>query len=62
MGFINVKNPVPIYVGANLPKAIRVVGEVGDGWITVGGGSGNDRQRTFRIPIRKRRWAVTGEI
>jgi alkanesulfonate monooxygenase SsuD/methylene tetrahydromethanopterin reductase-like flavin-dependent oxidoreductase (luciferase family) len=36
MKFVNVKDPVPIYIGANLPKAIRVVGEVGDGWITVG--------------------------
>ncbi len=35
-GFVNVKDAVPIYVGANLPRAIRVVGEVGDGWITVG--------------------------
>jgi len=49
MGFINVKDPVPIYVGANLPKATRVVGEVGDGWITVGADPGTIRSGLSEI-------------
>lgn len=33
-GYINVKDPVPIYFAANGPKALELVGEVTDGWIT----------------------------
>src|SRR5579863_598064 len=35
--FINLDNPIPIYVAANGPRACRVAGEYGDGWITAGG-------------------------
>lgn len=36
MGFINVRDPIPVYVAANAPKAIRAVGDVkAEGWITL---------------------------
>ena len=36
--FINLDDPIPIFLAANGPKAMRVVGEVGDGWVTSGSG------------------------
>lgn len=33
-GYINLKDPIPIYVAANGPKAIEGAGELADGWIT----------------------------
>jgi len=33
MGFINVENPVPIYVAADGPRALNAVGALGDGWV-----------------------------
>lgn len=36
MGFINVREPIPVYVAANAPNAIRTVGELkAEGWIAV---------------------------
>jgi len=35
--FINLDDPIPIYVAANGPKACEACGAYGDGWITVGG-------------------------
>lgn len=35
--FINLDDPIPIYVAANGPRAARVAGEFGDGWVTAGG-------------------------
>ena len=35
LGFINISNPIPIYVAANGPRALRVAGEFGDGLISV---------------------------
>jgi alkanesulfonate monooxygenase SsuD/methylene tetrahydromethanopterin reductase-like flavin-dependent oxidoreductase (luciferase family) len=35
--FINLDQPIPIYVAANGPRACRVAGEFGDGWVTAGG-------------------------
>lgn len=34
-GYINVKDPVPIHIAADGPKALELVGEIGDGWLTV---------------------------
>ena len=34
-GYINVTDPVPIYLAASYPKALAVAGELGDGLITV---------------------------
>src|SRR5215813_2184385 len=34
-GFINIKDPIPIYVAANGPLALRTAGEFGDGLVTV---------------------------
>ncbi len=36
--FINLGDPIPIYLAAKGPKAMGVVGELGDGWVTSGGG------------------------
>jgi len=34
MGFVNLRDKVPIYVAANQPKAMELAGELGDGFIT----------------------------
>jgi 5,10-methylenetetrahydromethanopterin reductase len=34
MGFVNLRDRVPIYVAANQPKAMELAGEIGDGFIT----------------------------
>jgi 5,10-methylenetetrahydromethanopterin reductase len=33
-GYINIKDPIPILVAAQGPKALEVAGEIGDGWLT----------------------------
>ena len=35
--FVNLDQPIPIYVAANGPKALAATGAYGDGWITAGG-------------------------
>ncbi len=35
--YINLDNRIPIYVAANGPKALRIAGELADGWMTAGG-------------------------
>ncbi len=32
--FINTREPIPIYVAANAPRAMGLAGELGDGWLT----------------------------
>src|SRR5579863_6863304 len=32
--YLNLEQPVPIYVAANGPKACEIAGEFGDGWVT----------------------------
>ena len=34
--FMNLDDPIPIFLAANGPKAMAVVGEMGDGWVTSG--------------------------
>jgi alkanesulfonate monooxygenase SsuD/methylene tetrahydromethanopterin reductase-like flavin-dependent oxidoreductase (luciferase family) len=34
MGFVNLRDRVPIYVAANQPRAMELAGEIGDGFIT----------------------------
>jgi alkanesulfonate monooxygenase SsuD/methylene tetrahydromethanopterin reductase-like flavin-dependent oxidoreductase (luciferase family) len=34
-GYINLKDPVPIHIAADGPKALELAGEIGDGWLTV---------------------------
>ena len=36
LGFLDLAHPIPIYVAANGPLALRVVGELGDGLVSVG--------------------------
>ena len=33
-GYINLKDPIPIYLAANGPKALELTGELADGWMT----------------------------
>jgi len=33
-GYINLKDPLPIYFAANGPKALELAGELADGWLT----------------------------
>ena len=35
-GYINIKDPIPIYMASNGPKALKLAGEISDGWITIG--------------------------
>jgi len=35
-GYINIKNPIPIHMASNGPKALKLTGEIADGWITLG--------------------------
>ncbi len=32
--FVNIKDPIPIYLAANGPRALEAVGELSDGWVT----------------------------
>jgi alkanesulfonate monooxygenase SsuD/methylene tetrahydromethanopterin reductase-like flavin-dependent oxidoreductase (luciferase family) len=34
MGFVNLRDRVPIYIAANQPRAMELAGEIGDGFIT----------------------------
>ena len=36
--FINIGDPIPIYLAATGPKALQAVGELADGWVTSGAG------------------------
>jgi alkanesulfonate monooxygenase SsuD/methylene tetrahydromethanopterin reductase-like flavin-dependent oxidoreductase (luciferase family) len=47
--FINLDDPIPIYVAANGPKACELAGEFGDGWITAGGINARVGGRLARI-------------
>ena len=35
-GYINIKDPIPIHMASNGPKALKMVGEIADGWVTIG--------------------------
>lgn len=35
---INIDDPIPVYVAANAPRALRLAGEIGDGWMSVTNG------------------------
>ena len=48
-GFINLDDPIPIYVAANAPRACEVAGELGDGWITAEGINARVEGRLARI-------------
>ena len=41
-GFINIRDPIPIFLAANGPKALQAVGELADGWVTTGAGRNLD--------------------
>lgn len=32
--FINARDPIPIFLAANMPKAMEMAGNLGDGWVT----------------------------
>jgi 5,10-methylenetetrahydromethanopterin reductase len=34
-GYINIKDPIPIIIAAQGPKALELAGEVGDGWVAL---------------------------
>ena len=35
MGYVNLNDPIPIHMASNAPNALKLVGEVADGWITI---------------------------
>jgi alkanesulfonate monooxygenase SsuD/methylene tetrahydromethanopterin reductase-like flavin-dependent oxidoreductase (luciferase family) len=47
--FINLDNPIPIYVAANGPRVCELAGEFGDGWVTAGGINARVGGRLARI-------------
>ncbi len=47
--FINLDDPIPIYVAANGPRVCEVAGEFGDGWVTAGGINARVGGRLARI-------------
>ena len=54
--FINIADPIPLYLAAVGPKAIGVVGELGDGWVTTSSG----RQVADGFPLIERGAASVG--
>ena len=50
-GYINLKDQIPIYLAADGPKALEMVGELADGWVTVL--SGPERFREKFESVRK---------
>ena len=45
--FLNLEDHIPVYIAANGPRALGVVGEAGDGWVTTG--MGGNAQAGFPI-------------
>jgi alkanesulfonate monooxygenase SsuD/methylene tetrahydromethanopterin reductase-like flavin-dependent oxidoreductase (luciferase family) len=44
-GYINLKDQIPIYLAADGPKALELVGELADGWVTVLSGPERFREK-----------------
>ena len=36
LGYINIADQIPVHMASNAPKALKLVGEVADGWVTIG--------------------------
>jgi len=36
LGYINLADRIPIHMASNAPKALKLVGEIADGWVTIG--------------------------
>ena len=47
--YLNLDNHIPIYVAANGPKACEATGAYGDGWVTIGGATGEISSRLEQI-------------
>lgn len=45
--FLNLDDHIPVYIAANGPRALEVVGQAGDGWVTTG--MGGNAQQGFPI-------------
>lgn len=45
--FLNLEDDIPIYIAANGPRALEVVGQAGDGWVTTG--MGGNAQASYPI-------------
>jgi alkanesulfonate monooxygenase SsuD/methylene tetrahydromethanopterin reductase-like flavin-dependent oxidoreductase (luciferase family) len=43
--FINIHDPIPVFMAANGQKALQAVGEIADGWVTIGAGRDLDPDR-----------------
>ena len=49
LGFINLDDAIPIYVAANAPRALKAVGEFGDGLVFFG--EQPDRVESYHLPL-----------
>ena len=52
--FINLDDPIPIYVAADGPRVCETTGEFGDGWVTAGGINARVAGRLARIRAGRR--------
>ena len=48
-GYLNIQDPIPLYVAANGPRMLALTGELADGWITVIGGMATTAQQQETI-------------
>ena len=48
-GYINLKDPIPIYLAANGPKALELTGELADGWMTTLSDPASFRKNLARV-------------
>ena len=51
--FINIQDPIPVFMAANGPKALQAVGEIADGWVTIGAGRNLDADRDAVLQAAK---------
>jgi 5,10-methylenetetrahydromethanopterin reductase len=54
-GYINLKDPIPIHIAADGPKALELAGEIGDGWMTVLSDAERFKQKFESVKIGARR-------
>ena len=50
-GYINLDDPIPIYIAANGPKALALTGELADGWITTLSDSDSFQKNLARVQL-----------
>ena len=57
-GYINVQDPVPVYVAASYPKALALAGDVGEGVITISILEPEMLKKTLAVVTQGKAWRV----